>query len=68
MLFLAGLPFGIRHESHEAGEFDGGGEHALVLTAKLGVLVRLYLKLPRHKLTEYVRLLVVDMVYFVLTC
>lgn len=67
MLLLTCLGARVWHQCHEAGELDGTCEHALVLSAKFRVIGWLYFKLTRDKLAEYVRLLVIDMVDFVLT-
>jgi len=55
------------HQCHEPCQFDGVSEHALVATAKFSVFVRLDLKLSRHKLAQYIRLFIVNVIYFVLT-
>ena len=65
-LFLCRLTFRIWHQCHEAGEFDGAGDLALVLVAELRAGRGLYLKHARNKLAEHVRFLIVYVIDFIL--
>lgn len=66
MLLLDRLAFGVRHKGHISREFDSVSHFPLVFLAQAGSGRRLNLKLARNELTEYIRLLVINVIYFFL--
>jgi len=65
-LLFNGLSFGIWHEGHITRELDGIGDHALMLLAQARASRGRNLKLPRDKLSEYIRFFIIDVIYFFL--
>jgi hypothetical protein len=52
-----------RQERHEAGAFDGGGQDALVLLAGAGAAGRQDLALAAQKITQNLRVLIIQLIY-----
>jgi hypothetical protein len=61
------LVSGIWHQSHEAGEFDGVGNHPLMLGAKDIASGGTDFKLSGHVGTQKLGVLVVNVTYIVFT-
>jgi len=61
------LRTGVRHQSHEAGVLDGGGDLALVLGAQTGSFARNNLELTRSKFAQQTCVFVINRIYFFLT-
>jgi hypothetical protein len=60
------LTLRIRHQRHISCEFDGVGNHALVLLAQAGSGRRRNLELARYKFAENIRFFVINVINFFL--